>query len=82
MLKFELPGFDFNILSIFNFLCLHQHSVLIPSSFKINEPSEDSYLGLIGFFFSVKIRKVSNSYRYAFIHFYAFLNALRYICLF
>ena len=55
--------------------------------FKSNERSEDSYIGLADFFvcfvlFSGKVLKVSNSYRCAFIHIDAFLNAFRYKCLF
>ena len=53
--------------------------------FKSNERSEDSYIGLadfFSFFFSGKVLKVFNNYRCAFIHIDAFMNALRYICIF
>ena len=51
--------------------------------FKSNECSEVSYKSLADFvFFSVKVLKVSNNCRCAFIHIDAFMNALRYICFF
>ena len=46
-----------------------------------NERSEDSYIDL-AVFFSGKVLKVSHIYRCAFIHNDAFMNALRYICIF
>ena len=49
--------------------------------FKSNERSDDSDIGLADFF-SGKVLKVSNNYRFAFIHVYAFMNALKYICAF
>ena len=52
---------------------------------KINEGSEDSYIGLADFllvFFQEEVLKVSNNCRCAFIHIDAFMNALKYICTF
>ena len=51
----------------------------------IIERSEDSYISLADFFcffFKGKVLKVSNNNRCAFIHIYAFVNALRYVCTF
>ena len=51
-------------------------------NFKSNERSEDSFIGFADFFCFFFSGKVSNNYRSAFIHINAFMNALRYLCIF
>ena len=44
--------------------------------------SEDSYIGLAGFFLNLFLGKVYNNCRCVFIHIDAFMNALSYKCAF